>query len=146
VYSYNAGYSDTGVFTVYAALNPAQLYDVLKLITEEIRRLFTDRVTDEQLSRTKEQLKSNFLLSLENAANRMNSIGRTQLMLDKIITTEELIDKIDAVTLDKFYELSGRIFDFEKMSLSLVGKRVEEYDGAENCGILAEMGKYRQDY
>jgi predicted Zn-dependent peptidase len=130
VYSYNAGYSDTGVFTVYAALNPNQLYDVLKLITEEIRRLFTDRVTEDQLSRTKEQLKSNFLLSLENAANRMNSIGRTQLMLNKIITTEELIEKIDAVTLDKFYELSERIFNFEKMSLSLVGKRVEDYDDA----------------
>jgi predicted Zn-dependent peptidase len=128
VYSYNAGYSDTGVFTVYAALNPAQVYDVLKLIKEEIHRLFTERVTEEQLARTKEQLKSNYLLSLESAANRMNSIGRTLLMLNKVITVEELIEKIDAVTLDRFYDLSTRIFDLEQMSLSLVGKGMNEAD------------------
>jgi predicted Zn-dependent peptidase len=124
VYSYNAGYVDAGVFTIYAALNPAQIYDVLKLVVEEIKGLFDNRVTPEQLARTKEQLKSNYLLSLESAANRMNSIGRTMLMLDKIITADELIEKIDAIDMDKFYEICERIFKLEQMSISLVGKNM----------------------
>jgi hypothetical protein len=47
------------------------------------------------------------------------------LMLDKIITAEELISKIDEVNLDNFYALSEQIFNTEKMSLSLVGKGME---------------------
>jgi len=125
VYSYNASYWDTGTFMVYAALNPGNVYEVLSLISQEVRGMFTDKITNEQLSKAKEQLKSNFLLSLENAASRMNSIGRTLLMLDKIITPDEFVEKIDAVDIDTFYEVCGKIFKHDQMSLSLVGKKVE---------------------
>jgi len=125
VYSYNASYFDTGIFLIYAALNPAQIYEVLNLISLEVRGMFTERVTEEQLAKAKEQLKSNFLLSLESAASRMNSIGRTLLMLDKVITPDELVTKIDAVDLDGFYAVCDKIFRLEQMSLSLVGKNVD---------------------
>jgi predicted Zn-dependent peptidase len=110
---------------VYAALNPAQLYEVLSLISQEVRRMFTDKITKEQLSKAREQLKSNFLLSLENAANRMNSIGRTMLMLNKVVTPDELITKLDAVDMDAFYAVCDKIFKLRDMSISLVGKQVE---------------------
>ena len=135
VYSYNASYFDTGVFLIYAALNPAQVYDVLKLISQEVRGMFTEKVTKEQLAKAKEQLKSNFLLSLESAASRMNSIGRTLLMLNKIITPDELVTKIDAIDLDAFYEVCDRIFKLDKMSLSLVG-RVEGMEKNELTGAV----------
>jgi predicted Zn-dependent peptidase len=126
VYSYNASYVGAGAFTVYAALNPTHIYEVLRLMVDEIKGLFSNRVTQEQLVRTKEQLKSNYLLSLESAANRMNSIGRTMLMLDKIITADELIEKIDLVDMDKLYEICDRIFKLDQMSISLVGKGMGE--------------------
>jgi predicted Zn-dependent peptidase len=125
VYSHNISYIDTGIFMIYAALNQAQLYDALGLITEEARRLFTDRVTESQLAKTREQLKSNTLLSLESASSRMNSIGAIQLMMNKITTPDEVVAKIDAITLDSFYEVCERVFKFDEMSLSLVGRGVE---------------------
>ena len=125
VYSYNASYCDTGVFLVYAALNPAHVSEVLGLISQEVRGMFTERITSEQLAKAKEQLKSNFLLSLENAASRMNSIGRTLLMLNKVITPDELIEKIDAIDMDAFYSVCDKILRLDQMSLSLVGKQVE---------------------
>jgi predicted Zn-dependent peptidase len=125
VYSYNASYWDTGIFLVYAALSPGNVFEVLNLISQEVRGMFSERINDEQLSKAKEQLKSNFLLSLENAASRMNSIGRTLLMLNKIITPDELVEKIDAITIDAFYNVCNKIFDLNQMSLSLVGKKVE---------------------
>jgi predicted Zn-dependent peptidase len=126
VYSYNASYWDTGIFLVYAALSPGNVLEVLQLISQEVRGMFKDRVGNEQLSKAKEQLKSNFLLSLENAASRMNSIGRTLLMLNKVITPDELVEKIDAINLDAFYSVCDKIFKLDQMSLSLVGKKVEE--------------------
>lgn len=125
VYSYNASYHDAGVFLVYAGLNPNHIYDVLGLISQEVSGMFTDKITPEQLSKAKEQLKSNFLLSLENAASRMNSIGRTLLMLNKVVTPDELVTKIDAIDMDSFYAVCDKIFKLDQMSLSLVGKQVE---------------------
>ena len=128
VYAYNAAFSDTGVYTIYAALNPSQLAEALKLITEETHRLFTERVTNEQLTKVKEQLKSSVLLNLESSMSRMNSIGGTQLMLARITTTDEVVKKIDAITLDRFYEACSAIFKHEAVSLSLVGKGVGDLD------------------
>lgn len=122
VYSYNASYRDTGVFLVYAALNPDNVHEVLELISQEVRGMFTNKITAEQLSKAKEQLKSNFLLSLESAANRMNSIGRTLLMLNKVVTPDELVEKIDAIDMDAFFAMCEKIFKLDQMSLSLVGK------------------------
>jgi predicted Zn-dependent peptidase len=131
VYSYNASYWDTGVFLVYAALSPGNVYDVLGLISQEVRGMLTDRINNEQLSKAKEQLKSNFLLSLENAASRMNSIGRTLLMLDKVVTPDELVTKIDAIDLDAFFAVCEKIFRVDQISLSLVGKKVEGFKHSE---------------
>jgi len=51
----------------------------------------------------------------------MNSIGRNLLILNKIVTADELIQKIDAIDLDAFYELCEKIFNMEQMSLAVVG-------------------------
>jgi len=135
VYSYNASYKDTGMFVVYAGLGPNHVSEVLHLVTGEIKRMFTDKISHDQLAKTREQLKSSFLLGLESAYNRMNSIGHTLLMLDKTITPDEIIANIDAVDLDAFYAMCERIFKLDEMSLSLVGK------GVEGIGSDAVFGK-----
>ncbi len=121
IYSYNSSYSDTGLFSIYAGLNPNQTQNVFGLITKEIKGLFTNKITSSQLVNTKEQIKSNYLLSLESSASRMNSIGKNMLMLNRIISPEELIEKIDSVSLDRIYILAEKIFNFDNLSLTAVG-------------------------
>jgi len=133
VYSYNASYTDAGLFTVSAALNPDNLSQVMELISQEIKGMFTDKITKAQLTKSKEQLKSNFLLSLESAASRMNSIGRTMLMLNKTLTPDELIQKIDAINMDAFYDVCDKIFKMDQVSVSLVGKGMKQ----DAIGVLA---------
>ena len=91
------------------------------MIIEEVQRMFSEKVTKNQLDRTKEQLKSNYIMSLESVANRMNSIGRNLLMLDRVLTADELIRKIDEITLESFYSLCDRVFQMDQMSLAMVG-------------------------
>jgi len=121
VYSYTAQFLDTGLFAVYSALNPAQIDDVLQLIHSEVKRLFTERVDEDQIVRIKEQLKSNYIMSLESSSNRMNSIGRNLLVLNRVVTADEIIEKVDAVDLDGFYNLAEQVFRLDQMSLSIVG-------------------------
>jgi len=121
VYSYHAGFSDSGLFAIYAGLNPNQIEDVFRLILDEVRWIVGKNVTESQLAKTKEQLKSNYILSLESVASRMNSIGRNQLMLNRVITADELIQKIDAVDMMAFNELCNKVFQMEQMSMAIVG-------------------------
>ena len=118
VYSYNASYTDTGVFAVYTALNPTETEKLINMVIYEMKHF---SLTGEQLVRAKEQLKSNYVMGLESSSNMMTAIGKSQLLLGQVYTPDEIIDKINAVTLPRIEELKGEMFDFERMSLSAVG-------------------------
>ncbi|MDR0958310.1 MAG: insulinase family protein [Clostridiales bacterium] len=122
IYSYNSGFLDTGLFTIYAAANPNQIKPAFDVIVQEINKLRTERISSEYLERTKEQIKSNILLSLENSSSRMSSIGRAQLLLGKITSPDELIQKIDSIDIDALSRTIDSTFIFDKMSVALVGK------------------------
>ena len=121
IYSYNESYSEAGLFNIYAALNPSQAKAAMALIRKEIARLFTDKMTEAELEKTKEQLKSSYLLSLESSSSRMSSIGRSTLFLNRILSPDDLVRRIDDINLDRVYELAGRIFDPAQISLSVAG-------------------------
>ena len=137
VYSYSVGFSDTGLFTVYAACGPNQAEEVLNLIIGEIDGLFTNRITDRQLGKTKEQLISGYLLSLESTANRMNAIAKSQLTLGRVLSADELIKKVESVGMEGIYDVLGRIFDMKKISLSAVSCAAGlDFEGAIGRGAV----------
>lgn len=136
VYSYNSSYSDTGIFTIYAGLNPSQTEQVINLAIKEVNKLFTDKISEDLLSKTKEQLKSNYLLSLESTSSRMNSIGKSQLMLNRILSQDEIIQKVDAITLNDVDNLIAKIFNLEDMAFSAVGN----IKGIDIEGIIKNAG------
>ena len=121
IYSSHSSYEDTGLFSIYAGLNKNNAQSVLKHIVGELKRLHTDKITDAQLNRTKEQIKSNYLLSLESSSSRMSSIGRSKLMLDRVLSPDEIISRIDKITLDRLYDVAGKVLNLDNISLSVVG-------------------------
>jgi predicted Zn-dependent peptidase len=62
------------------------------------------------------------MLSLENTSNRMSSNARSELLLNRILTPDELMEKVASISIDGLYGLARQIFDMDKMSLSAVGK------------------------
>ncbi|MBE6013407.1 M16 family metallopeptidase [Anaeropeptidivorans aminofermentans] len=121
VYSFNSSFADGGLLSIYAGLNKNQAPELIDKIINEIKKLNTNKITEEDLAKTKEQLKSNYVLSLESTTSRMNAIGRGQLMLNKVLTPEEVIEKIDKVSIADLYELTEKTFDFDQMSICAVG-------------------------
>jgi predicted Zn-dependent peptidase len=122
VYSYITTYVDTGLMTIYTGFNVSQTVDVIRLMFEVVKEFFTDRITQEQLDKAREQLKSNYLLSLESTSSRMSSLGRSQLLLQRTLTEDEIVQKLDAVTLDSLYNIAERILDVEKASMCVLGR------------------------
>ena len=107
-------------------LNPSKAEKCIQVIMDEIKNLQSDPITNEQLSKTKEQLKATYLMSLENSSSRMNSLGKSIISYNKILTPEQIIQKIDEVGIEQLYRLIEKIFDFDSLSLAAVGK--DDYD------------------
>lgn len=121
VYSYHSSYEDVGLFSIYAGLNKNNAEQVLSYMVSEIKRLYIDKITIDQLNSTKEQIKSNILLSLESSSSRMTSIGRSQLLLDRVLSQSDITSKIDSITIEKVYDVAEQVLNLDNMSLSVVG-------------------------
>ncbi|WP_317368377.1 pitrilysin family protein [uncultured Tyzzerella sp.] len=122
IYAYNNGYINNGLFNIYVALNKEQLDKTINIIYKEIEQLKRNKITKEQIEKTKEQLKSNYIMGLENTYNRMSSIGRSKILIDKIKTPDEIIQEVDLIQKEDIDYLIDKVFNMDKMSISLVGK------------------------
>jgi len=127
VYSYGAGHTDTGVFAVYTATGAQTETEALRTIAAEIRRFVDEGVTPQELERAREQSKANVLMGLESTQARMSALGRGELFTGGVLTAQEVIAAYDAVTAEDIRALAGELLDFQKVSLSAVG-RVGEAD------------------
>lgn len=121
IYSYSSVFIDTGLFSIYAGLNPNHTLEVSSLIKEEIDNLFTDPITESILYNTKEQLKTNYILGLESTNARMSRYGKTLLLLNKLEEQDEIIDRLEEVSLTQIESLIKSIFSQQNMSFAVVG-------------------------
>ncbi len=125
IYSYGSSYKETGLFHIYAAMNPSQAPSVFKKIRHIINDIKKKGVTAEELSMTKEQIKTELILGNESAKSRMNANGKSMVNRGRIISMKEVIDEINQVNLDMIKEFNNRYFDLEAASISLVGNLKE---------------------
>ena len=121
IYAYHAAYKNTGMFNISAGMNPKNVDIVTELISNEIREIKKNKITEAELARSKEQLKGNYILSYENTGSRMQGAGRSLLIGKPIVTPEEVIDKIDAITLDDVSEIIDGIFCKENLAVAAIG-------------------------
>jgi predicted Zn-dependent peptidase len=128
VYSYHQGYSDAGAIKMYVGSTTSNIEEAVKVIAEQVERVREEPVSEEELERTKQQLKSSTLLSLESTAARMTRIGRSVITGSEILTPEEISDRIEAVTAEDIGRLAREHLKLEKMYLSAVGPKELDLD------------------
>ncbi|MHB9093363.1 MAG: M16 family metallopeptidase [Eubacteriales bacterium] len=126
VYTYHSSYRDAGLFSVYAGLSKKNLKRVVSLISKEMKSLRANGVTKKELVRAKEQLKGSLFLGLENVSNRMSRLGKSELCLNRVVTVEEAVERINAVTLDDVKDLAKRFFKSDNIVVSSIGPELEE--------------------
>lgn len=128
IYSYPSSYKNAGLFTIYAGMNPEHIDKVINIIAEEVRLLKNKGITKEDLQKSKEQLKGNYILGLESTSSRMNSNGKSELLLEYINSPEEILDKVDKIDMDSVNKVIEEIFDIDKASFSAVGSIKSDYN------------------
>lgn len=121
VYSFQSTYRDAGLFGIYAATSPGRVEEVLELILKECASIMSGSIDEEELHLNKEQLKGSLMLSLESTGNRMSRLGKSELCLERILTPDQIIEKIEAVTVQDLLDMAGEIFASQGIALTAVG-------------------------
>lgn len=133
IYAYHSMYRDTGMFNIAAGMNPKNFDRVTELIGKEIKRAQTEKLTEDEVARAKEQLKGNYILSYENTGSRMQSAGRSLLMDKPIYSPEEVLNKIDAVDCASVGEIVEEILRKDMLSIAVVGAISEDKEINIDC-------------
>ena len=121
IFSYPMTNVHSGMFTIYAGMNPANLDTVIALISEELKVLLRDGVPMDLIAKTKNQLKGNIILGMETPSRRMSANASSEILKGEIQTQDELIAKINAIDESQVRAAIAYIFGAGKVSGAAIG-------------------------
>jgi predicted Zn-dependent peptidase len=130
VYSYPSQYVDTGQVAVYLGTRGDNVGEALDVVGGELRRLQEEPVSEEELERAKENVKGRTVLSMESTLARMNRLGSSVLMGVPLLSLDELLAAIEAVTLEDVTRLARDLFAPDRLSAAGVGVEEDAFRGA----------------
>lgn len=122
VFSYHSTFADTGLFSIYAGTSPEKTEEVVETVLQEVNCMRKEGISEEDLNRTKAQIKGNLLLGLESVGSRMSRLGKTELSFGRVKTAEEAVEKLEKVKLDDIIRVMNRLWLQDKISVLSLGK------------------------
>ncbi|HLE49134.1 MAG TPA: pitrilysin family protein [Patescibacteria group bacterium] len=116
-------FKETGYFGTYAGVDLKRIDDAIKVILDEHYKLSSKKkpISKKEFEKAKEFMKGHLALSLEDTKAINGFFGMKELLLEKIETPDEVIKKVDKVTLEEVYAYAQRIFKPERLSLAVIG-------------------------
>jgi predicted Zn-dependent peptidase len=120
VYSYAAHHAETGMFGVYAGCQPAKAAQVLEICRDQLDLVARGGITAEELARGKGQLAGSLVLGLEDTGSRMSRLGKAELVYGELLTVDEILSYIQAVTLDEVRAVAAEVLS-AKQTLAVIG-------------------------
>lgn len=120
IYSSSESYIETGIFSIFTALKHREIFNVSNIINAEIKNIKLNLVEEEFL-RAKEQLKGSYIINNEKPVSRMFENAKSIELYDKIVLPEEIINNIDAISMEDMEYLIYNIFDRDYLNIAYVG-------------------------
>jgi predicted Zn-dependent peptidase len=123
VYSFRTFFSDIGMWTVYANTTPGQTPRFLSALDKELTRLLKEPLTPAEIEDAKSHLIGSMILSREDMETRMKRLVRQSLMMDRILSFEESVAALRAVTPGAAEEHARMCLRADGFSLLAYGSR-----------------------
>jgi len=114
-------FRDTGSLCIYAGTAIDKTEKVVQLTLQELRRLKENTVSEGELKRAKDQLKSNIVIGLESSGSRMANLARQEMYFGRFFGVDEITQEIEAVTTADIQSLAQQLFRPEAIALTLLG-------------------------
>ncbi len=127
VFSYSNLYAHTGEVGLYLGTRPDNLAEALAVVTAELERCVEDPASEEELVRSRENLKGRVVLGMESTGARMSRLGASTLNELPILSVDEMIERIDSVSIEDVRELAAELFTPSRLSVAGVGPEEERF-------------------
>jgi predicted Zn-dependent peptidase len=114
-------FEGTGMVELYATTNPSNAPEVLRLMLDELKKLETHGVEEDELRRAKDKLISRIVLQAEHTSSRMQALPASWLSEGKLKSTEEEVADVEAVTVEKVRQTLARFPISEKLVITAYG-------------------------
>jgi predicted Zn-dependent peptidase len=141
VFSFSNLFAHTGDVGIYLGTRPDNLPQAIAVIAAELERCVREPATQEELDRSRENLKGRVVLSMESTAARMTLLGASLLNGLPILSMDELIERIDSVQMADLRELAVDLYEPASLSVAGVGpaegaflSAIEPLDGERPSG------------
>lgn len=121
VHSFLGYFHDAGATGIYAGVDPKRIEPAVEAALAEWDRLKREKVSEEELAKAKEYTKGRLLLQMEDSFSVASWLGGQELLDDKVRTVDEVLELLDAVTVDDIQEVAQNLFVGEKLNLAVVG-------------------------
>jgi predicted Zn-dependent peptidase len=121
VYTFASLYEETGEFGVYVGTREENLSECLEIISREVADIASGGVRPGELQRAKESLKGRIMLSMESTSNRANRLGKSVVTDTELLSLDEILESIEAVTADDVASLAAEILPGERLSVAGIG-------------------------
>jgi predicted Zn-dependent peptidase len=127
VYSYASHYMDTGQVGLYVGTRPDNVSEAMKVIGTELDQIVANEVSEDELTRAKENVKGRMVLSFESTLTHMNRLGGSVLMDVPLLSLDEMLAAIDAVTVEDVGSLARELLAPDRLSAAGVGADEEVF-------------------
>lgn len=114
VYTFQSFYRSAGMMGVYVGTRPEWADRALEVIREELRRVAVEGLTPTELEDAKSQLRGQMVLGLESQSGRMYRLALQELYDEPRRSLDELVARVDAVTMDETIEVAAEFMDPER--------------------------------
>jgi predicted Zn-dependent peptidase len=121
VFSFSNLYAHAGEVGLYVGTRPENLAEAIAVLAAELERFVREPADAQELERSRENAKGRMVLAMESTAARMNRLGSSVLCDLPILSVEEVIARIDAVTVDDLRELAAELFRGPELSVAAIG-------------------------
>ena len=130
VYSFQSLYAATGQVGLYLGTRPDNVATAMEIVATELERFRREPATAEELERSKENVKGRLVLALESTTARMNRLGSSVLAGLPLLSVDEMVERIDAVTVADLEELAAELYAPEQLSAAGIGADRSVFDAA----------------
>ena len=110
VFTFGSAYADSGMVGVYAGCLPKKAGEVLDVVRAELELIANGNITPDELLRGKGQMRGSVVMGLEDAGAKMTRIAKAELVYGELPTVDDILHRIDAVTLDDVSQLAAELY------------------------------------
>jgi len=130
VFSFQSLYAGTGQVGLYLGTRPDNVGKAMAVVADELERFRAAPATAEELARSKDNVKGRLVLALESTTARMNRLGSSLLAGLPLLSVDEMVERIDAVTEAELEQLAGELFAPQRLSAAGIGAQRSVFDAA----------------